>query len=407
MKIVHIARSDGWGAGTAAIRLHEGLMRSGADSTFLCLNKKTATENVVVFKKRNSFLDRLLRKLWLKSSLHEKQAARLAGADGIFEAFTFATSEFRIEDHPLVKEADIIHLHWVANFINFPTFFKNIKQPVVWTLHDMNPFMGGFHYENDQRVNAGKMARIDNGVFEEKRKGLPASGKLTIAAPSAWLLGKSAVSQQLKRFPHMHIPYGLDLEIFKPYDQLEVKSELGIGADKRLILFISDSVGNHRKGFDLLMSAAAGFDFEKAGIMLGVVGEQGNIPASGNTIFFGKIKDAVKLAKIYSASDLFILPSREDNFPNVMLEALACGTPVMAFSNGGMREVIRTGENGMLLDELSSEALKNGLKDFIDHRYQFDRNSIRKLVEENFHLKKQAAEYLKLYEALLNDRNGN
>ena len=150
MKIVHISTSDKGGAGIAALRLHKGLLQQNVDSSFLSLfgsgTGETNSEFNINPSVQLSNLQKIKRKFGLPVTQVERNLRMLKGIKGDYEIFSFPFSDFQIEQHPLVQSADIINLHWVAGLINYPSFFKFIKKPVVWTLHDMNPFMGGFHY---------------------------------------------------------------------------------------------------------------------------------------------------------------------------------------------------------------------------------------------------------------------
>jgi glycosyltransferase involved in cell wall biosynthesis len=403
MKVLHIASSDGWGAGTAAVRLHQGLLRQGSSSAFLCLNKTTPVEDVHQYPRLIPLplWKRALRKLGIPVTRKEKNNDCLQGLKGQYEAFTFPLTDYNILTHDLVRKADIINLHWIANFVDLPTFFAGINKPVVWTLHDMNPFLGGFHYYEDVVRNEAIMGPLEMKMRAIKQRALSSFERLTIVTPSKWLLERSRQSETLGKFPHHHIPYGLDLEIFRPADRKQMKEKLGIPSSQKLVLFISEDVNNHRKGFDLLLEAIAASSFGDE-VLFGAVGtwRQNNEPPA-HVKLFGRIQDPGQLAELYSAADLFILPSREDNFPNVMLEALACGTPVLSFADGGMADIIRTGSNGILLDEISPRSLLNGLEVFFSGKYEFGRDAIRSFAMDNFSLERQADRYRSLYESIL------
>jgi glycosyltransferase involved in cell wall biosynthesis len=105
------------------------------------------------------------------------------------------------------------------------------------------------------------------------------------------------------------------------------------------------------------------------------------------------------MALAYAAADAFVIPSREDNLPNVMIEALACGTPVIGFPIGGVQETIRHEVNGLLADEVSSEALSNAIMDF--NRCAIKPNEIRKFAENYYHPKTQAQKYIEVYKSCL------
>jgi glycosyltransferase involved in cell wall biosynthesis len=269
----------------------------------------------------------------------------------------------------------------------------------------MNAFLGGFHYYEDVVRNEPVMGSLEKKMRAIKGRALSSFEALTVVAPSRWLLERSAKSEILGKFRHVHIPYGLDTEVFRSYDRKAMKEKLGIPSSQKLALFISEDVNNRRKGFDILLEAINRGPFGDE-VLFGAVGnaQQGGVPAQVK--MFGRIQDPAKLAELYSAADLFILPSREDNFPNVMLEALACGTPVLSFSEGGMAEVIRTGFNGILLEETGPDSLRKGLDDFFSGRYHFDGDRIRAHAKDNFSLQRQADDYLSLYGSILQNNQG-
>lgn len=400
MKILHIARSDGWGAGTAAVRLHQGLMKIGVDSTFLCFNKVTDIKNVIRYQNKVSLFDKLLHKSGVKLYQWKTNERKLNGINDVFEAFTFSKTGFDIPLN-LIEEADIINLHWISNFVDYLSFFKKINKPLVWTLHDMNSFLGGFHYMNDAINATGRLKEMDLKENAIKDAALESIDNLTIVSPSKWLLQYSAASKRLKRFPHRHIPYGLDVDTFKYIPQNGIRKSYRIPDDAKLILFISEDVLNIRKGFSMLKEAASKINREYKNVVFGIVGEHNEMKTEEKFVCFGKIRDNAMLAKIFSSADAFVIPSREDNFPNVMLESIACGTPVISFSNGGMAEVIRDNENGLLLHSIQSSALYNGIKDFIETNHFFDRSKIATMAREKYRLEIQAEKYLSLYKEIL------
>lgn len=402
MKVLHLASSDGWGAGTAAVRLHQGLLRKGVSSSFLCLNRTTTIDAVYPY---STIIPlplgrRILRKMGMHRSQKEKNSRSLRDLKGQYETFTFPVTDYKVTTHELARQADIINLHWVANFVDLPSFFPEIDKPVVWTLHDMNPFLGGFHYYEDVLRNEAAMGALEEKMRTIKKQALSAFERLTIVTPSRWLFDKSGQSEILGRFSHHHIPYGLDLEIFRPADRAAMKQKFGIPQETRLVLFISEDVNNHRKGFDLLLRAIESGSFDR-NVLFGAVGNWRQNDEPAPVRLFGRIQDPGMLSELYSAADLFILPSREDNFPNVMLEALACGTPVLSFSEGGMADVIKTGFNGILLNEISAGSLQRGLAAFLSGQYEFDRDRIRTFAKDNFSLERQAGCYESLYQTIL------
>jgi glycosyltransferase involved in cell wall biosynthesis len=404
IKVVHICTSDIGGAAIAAQRLHAGLLQQGAQSTFLTWQQHNPHQYPFKCKidqiKRPSFSKRLRKQFGVPSSQQGRNNEMIKGLTGNYEMFSFPYSDFRVEEHPKIKEADIIHLHWVSNFINYPTFFKKIKKPIVWTFHDMNPFMGGFHYQGDLERNKKIFGALEDRFRQEKLEEIAPLNNLSIVTPSEWLGSHAGKHLQLKNKPYYHIPYSLDTAVFKIQDQKFARDVFNLPHGKRIILFVSDRLTNYRKGFDLLLDALKLLNAEREYLLV-AIGERSEALTGENNICLGRIQDDRLLSLLFASADAFVLPSREDNFPNVMLESLACGTPVIAFKTGGMQEVIQDGVNGILANEISPGGLRLSIESFLKGEYHFDRTKICADAASKFALHVQAKAYIGLYESIL------
>lgn len=403
MKIVQISTFVNGGAGIAAFRLHSSLMRQpDIESEFLqktyIPNKKYAEDNHIhTAPIGHSYLLRARKKFNLHSE--HFQWNKLRSKPRNYEVATFATTSFRLEELPLVKDADIIHLHWVAEFINYPTFFKNIKQPIVWTLHDMNPFMGLFHYEEDEIRNNDIWNYINKKVLEQKIKAIHRHNNVHIVSPSLWMKERAKKSEALGKYPHEVIPHGIDLSQYPKLNKQHSKSELGINNSLKTIVFVASSTDNYRKGFDLLIDAInlKNIKFN----LISVGGPKIQLNDNINHIHYERINDVAKLNTIYSAGDITIIPSREEAFNLVMIESFANGTPVLSFSTGGMAEHVKTGVTGILEYNTNSASLGDDIGDFLNNKYNFDHNIIRQYAFDNFSDKLQTEKYIQLYKKIL------
>jgi glycosyltransferase involved in cell wall biosynthesis len=405
MKIVHLSTNDYGGAAVAALRLHDGLLKSGVDSSFISRNCRFPSLYPNKFQDRHRLQKTIFQRVKSKAGItvdQEKKNLSLIGAlKGQYEIFSFPFTDFRPENNPLVHAADVIHLHWVSNYINYTTFFQKLKnKKIVWTFHDMNPFMGGFHYAGDVNRNKAVFQSLEEGLAMEKAQEISAVTDLSIITPSLWLAEFVKKNPQMSKRPRFHIPYGLDLQLFKPVDKKFARAVFNLSERKKILLFVSENVNNYRKGFDLLTEAINGIVLPDD-LQLVVIGDEANALRVEGVRYIGKVTDDRLMALLYGAADAFILPSREDNFPNVMLEAIACGTPVISFSNGGMAEVIVNGANGILIPETSADALRGALTDFVNERYPFDVWEIRKYAEKHFALETQADSCVKVYRNIL------
>lgn len=419
MKILHVNTYDYGGAAIAAIRLHKALLSEGIDSSMLFLYKSNSSiPNTYAYeikrKKEPVFIVRQL--LRIKHKLlpppipnYIINQHKLINKPVGFKMFSFNPTDFDITTQKCYQEADIIHMHWIANFIDYNFFKKNAK-PVVWTLHDMNPFTGGCHYSDGcdryktDCMNCPQLQGTidDNNAFfdQEYKKSCLSMFSPIITAPSQWLKECSFKSKLFGTFKNQYIPYSLDMSIFKFQDKAFCRTIFNLPQDKKIILFVSDSIDNRRKGFDILLDSFK--QLQNADIHICVVGDKKwTIDYPLEITFLGRINDERLMALVYSAADAFILPSREDNLPNVIIESLACGTPVIAFPVGGVIDIIKTGFNGIIVNDVFSENLTSAIMDFIEEKYSFDHFAIRNDAIFKFSSKIQAEQYLTLYTNIL------
>jgi glycosyltransferase involved in cell wall biosynthesis len=418
MKILHISTHDQGGAPISAIRLHTALLAQGVESSILFLSQENGNIPASFVysnptRKYRSFLLKIIFKVKDKFinfiRFQYPQSQKLQNKVPGFEMFSFNPSYFDVTKQQIYKEADIIHLHWVPGFVDFQIFIKN-KKPIVWTLLDMNPFTGGCHYssgcmkyktecKNCPQLQGTKNS--NNSFLDQQYKKAQLIGQApVITAPSKWLTECSAQSRLFGNFKNLLMPSSLDLSVFKPLDKSFCRAALNLPQDKKIVLFVSYSIENKRKGFDLLRDAIKQVNSPYLHICAVGSFNTGSDSELEST-FLGKIYDERLMALVYAAADVFLLPSREDNLPNTMLESLACGTPVIAFPIGGMLDVIITGSNGILADDLSSNSLSLALNDFFDGRYKFNRDKISKNAHELFSPVLQAKKYVSLYEEML------
>lgn len=393
MKVVHISYSDQGGAGIAACRLNKALNMCGVDSVMLCIEKTTSDSTVHQY--RISSIARRIEHLHIpvRQNKYRKIQRKYASS---YEVMTFPEAIYDISTHHLIQDADIINLHWEGNMLNYPLFFKNVRKPVVWTLHDMNPFLGCAHYMGDVERNSECLA-IENRIREIKRKAIAQHDNINVVALSDWMATYSKKSEILGTRPHYLIPNSVDTSVFRYYDKNSIRELLHIPVDKPVLLFCSQNISNYRKGFDLLLDAIKIIG-DKCILM--AIGTNNSNKQSDNIKFIGNIHDEQLLALMYASADAFIIPSREDNLPNVMLESLCCGTPVISMSNGGMRDCICNMKNGLLVPELSPESLAETVTGFLENINHFDRKSISDDATKKYSPERQAAGYISLYTQL-------
>ncbi len=425
LKVVHINHSDFGGAAIAAVRLHKGMLASGLQSKILTyvktrndfpehylLNEITCSSYPALTKLK-LLLKRGLRKLKL---IKDYEKTHLANRPSGFELFTFPFPDFDISNHPQIKEADIVHLHWVArDFIDYHLFFTNKNKKIVWTFHDMNPFTGGCHHADDcigfqnncfpcpQLKNTidEKMANKVLSIKTEALQSYP-TNNLVVVTPSNWLKLLAAKSIVFKNFKVKNIPNCVDSTIFKPSAKKETRDLLNLPVNVKIILFTSLDINNPRKGMSQLTEAIKKIKL-KDEIVICTLGHNRNNDFP-NSISLGYIKDEQQLATIYSAADVFVLPSLAENYPNSICESLLCGTPVVAYRTGGNPEQI-TEQNGIMVPIGSITELAQAIEKVLNRPEMYNSEKIHQAAKNLFSNDVVIPEYEKIYLQLINQVN--
>ena len=394
MKVTHITYSDAGGAGIAAVRLNNALLAStNIESRILCLHKTTKGNNIYQYKK--SLASRIISNLPNREQFYFHEICKLGGQ---YECFSIPYANYDITKHHLIQDADIINLHWIGNMLNYPSFFRHVRQPIIWTLHDMNPFLGIAHYTGDLQNNTNCI-NIENKIRIAKEKAIHRKKDITIVNLCNWMKTHSEQSDCFSRYKHTIIYNSINTSIFKLYNKKYIRKILNLPENNPILLFCSQNVNNPRKGFDLLKEAIQKIHRECVFLAIGNT-TYINMP---NVILFGEVHDEVLMALLYSAADAFILPSREDNLPNTMLESLCCGVPVIATPNGGMRDIIIKMENGIITKETSADAIAEAITMFLDNREFFNSLNISSQAHKQFAPEIQAEKYSNLYSDTVNN----
>ncbi len=401
------------GASKSAQRLFCGLQDIGFDVEFLARNHKGAEHRVIdkyfVAESNSYFIkfEQKLRKLIIKDEYNKYLVWRKSNG---LEKFSNLKSDLRIDKIINNHKYQFVNLHWVADFLDYKSFFKNCNKPIFWTLHDESPYSFGEHYNQKHIVDGNGMIqirelsslekKIQGKIRNEKLKIFEKVNNLEIIGPSKWMCGQSMNSEVFGKYKTYNIPYGLNTSIFRLWDKKFFKTFLEIPSDKPTLLFVADSLENHRKGFRILLKSLEMLGNLKLNIMLIGSDKPKDLKFSDNHKVYslGTVIDERVMSIVYNAADLFIIPSLMDNLPNTALESVCCGTPVIGFDIGGIPDIIEDGVNGLLVKELCHEQLAKALYNGINNIEKFNNKSISKSAVEKYQLRIQASRYLELFE---------
>ncbi|MCX2473211.1 glycosyltransferase [Pedobacter sp. MC2016-05] len=402
MKVLHITAYITGGAGIAVKRLHEALLEKGMDSKILCLFalEENLTPEIYQLHQSRSFSSRVLSKLKL-----DKNSRLTKGLHGDYEAFTFPFSHYKVHLHPLVSQADIIHLHWISDFVDIPSFFSAVKKPMVWTAHDLNPILGGFHYEQDVYRNPS-FSRAEESLKKEKHSAITAAGVHFIGSSQ---LTVDKIKAYLPEVGCTKIPCILDTVNFIPIDKKIAKNALNINEHVILLGTGADDLGNYRKGYWLLQKAIGKLtEAEKKRVKIISFGaSKSNQGDSGNPehLRFQPIHDKRIHSLVYSAMDYFIIPSTEETFGLTGTEALLCNTPLISSRTGGMIDYITEGKNGFLFDPMDADRLVEKIKLAITAYNEAPITDARSSILEWYKKEAPLEKHITLYENILCGNN--
>ena len=418
MRVLTVAASDLLGgASIAAYRSHRALRAAGIEAAMLVWRKTSADASVHRLAPWLNLRQRVQRRIAMQGQ--RLQLRRLPRqADSAY--WSLNQFSYPIADAINQFAADIVHLHWVGdNFLPIQQF-ERIEAPIVWTLHDMWAFTGGCHYAGDCRHyreacgNCPQLLRPasrDPSARIHARKmrswaGIP----MTIVAPSRWLADCARQSAVLRDKRIVVIANPIDTRAFKPLDQRAARQAFNLPQDKPLALFgAADGTADPRKGFAFLRAALNAFP-KDAGIELVVFGagtaakgraKHHDIHHDMPTHRVGALRDSVSLNLLYAACDVFVLPSLQDNLPNTLMEALACGRPCVAFDTGGIGDLIQHQENGYLARLADAADLRRGIKWTLAQEWYPER--IHQRAQERYSAERISERYIELYQSILGD----
>jgi glycosyltransferase involved in cell wall biosynthesis len=396
------------GAGRAAIRHHLALIEAGYQSHLWYLDGDITVINTLKIK---SPLLKILNQLKYRT---RKIITRLFGSNEPgFKSLSIFPSGLvgRINSH----DCDIVQLNWICDFLSIKDIGR-IEKPVVWRFSDMWPLLGTQHYTENFHMfyrkgysgeqswqsseSDGLPTRLDRWIWSQKKKHWRQS--IIICSPSAWLANLARQSRLSDQWTIFTTGTTIDTNVFRPISPHDAKSRLRISLEKRLVLIGSRNNRDERKGIQIFLEALSSFNhtdnLQVACFGLGVH----DSTAGYNIINFGPIESEQEMALLLSAADVVVIPSRLDNLPQVALEALSCGCPIVGFNVSGLADLIRPGINGELAKPFCAKSLGQKILQVLNAKNTTElRSQCRAYALDNYSKEAVIKKYFAAYQAAL------
>ena len=410
MNILIISTSDiHGGAAIASYRLLNALHAQGENVKMLVRDKFSNNPHVIKIgnshqNKWNFYRERA--EIFLRNRLSKKH---------LFDV-SIANTGVSIVDTPEFREADVVHLHWVnQGMLSIDEIGKIVAsgKKVVWTMHDMWSFTGICHYAGDccryeascglcPYLVADSRNDLSNSVFRKKQKAY-SQGNIAFVACSEWLGNLAKKSALINGHSVFSIPNPIDTQKYQLKNRQEVRERRDFlpPTNRKIVLFAAAKASDKRKGMDYLIEASRLLKLQCDNLLFLIVGENSEEVAKqvvGPAISMKYVRSD-SMPFYYNAADVFVTPSLQDNLPNTIMEAMACGTPCVGFRIGGIPEMIEHEKTGYVADYKSSEDLAKGISWtlFEANNETLSANAREKVVEE-YSQEKIAKRYKKIYD---------
>lgn len=396
MKVLHISYTDSGGAGLCCLRIHKSLLEQGVDSKVVVFEKKTDLPEVYQYgSKVVVFIYKVISKLFaiagMNITMRSKVLAMVKKNGG---AYSSPLSPIDLTKCSLVEWADIIHLHWVNFYLDYPTFFGKVRKPMVWTLHDENLFCGAAHYTRDVFPNN----KTEKYLTSLKTELIGSIDNIGIVFLSEYMHSTFHNYPIVNNKRQVVINNSVDGSKFHLYDKQAMRRQYDIPQSKIVVAFLAFEIFDPRKGLKALVGALQSRrDFDKF-LILAIGGNFYNEQIPPMVKAVGRVNDSEELSRLLCCSDFFAMPSYQEGFAQSPMEAMACGLPVVAFPCSGTSELINE-SNGIICRDFTQSALEEGVERLLSRDY--DAKKIRDYITSNFAPKVIAMKYMSLYSELL------
>ncbi len=400
MKVLHVNATDTiGGAAIAAYRLHKSLSGVTSIKSKMLVGRKVGNDKdtIALFRNHGSYIiNRLFHRITCR-----------CGRDGLVALTNLQKIKWYID------KADVIHLHNIhGGYFPLQTLLKlSDGKPVFWTLHDMWGLTGGccFSYgclgfENDCSQNFGYSCPHKHAVRTwKKKKKIYSKANFKIIVSSVMMHQCVRQSTLMQRFNVTHIPFGIDLKVFRAMDRKAAKKALRIPDDTIVIGFRAST--DEQKGLKYVIESMTGLDADRK-ICILTMGEKRLVePLRGRyaIVELGLIQNEHQMAKAYNAMDIFLMPSIAESFGLMAMEAMACGTPTIAFDKTVLEQTLFAQQGGLAVPHGDSAALKMKIEELIKrpaYRRHIGKRALT-LAIENYDITIHLAKVVEAYQQAL------
>jgi glycosyltransferase involved in cell wall biosynthesis len=414
MKVLQVSTEDNTGgASRSAYRLHQALIQEDVDCSMRVLTHDTANSRVKYGRAPRSYAQKI------KDKLEQQRwgyfSRKWHTDNPILHSFGRMSSGICAELNQ--SSADVLNLHWISKLLSIEDIGR-LQKPLVWTLHDMWPFCGGEHYAPedeaarfrhgyllDNRPASERGPDLNRFAWEAKRIAWK-SQRFAFVCPSAWMaecLGQSALFRDAPVTTYV-VPNPIDTEdLWRPIDKAFARKQLGLDPNQHYVLAGSAGGMSKNKGEDLLpeltqrLRTTFGEKIEL--IIFGRYAALANEQWHCKVHWMGSVRDDAVMATIYSAADVMIVPSRQDNLPNTAVEAMACATPVAAFNLGGLPDIVDHESTGWLANPEDLADLSRGIEWMLKDKNRLGAMSAlaRASAARKFSPKEVVKQYVEVY----------
>lgn len=377
LKVLYLGFSDrGGGAAIASMRLMDRLTKDGRIRPLEIVNKKIGESDTTVSLRRVHRFP-LWRRTWQAAEVRNRLLSDPYGWLPLNSAYiSRAVATFK---------PDIIHCHNLHGGIGVMPITDMVQltkaAPIIWTLHDMWPLTGHCAYSlgcDRWREGCGSCPDLSlyPAMLYDRTRAMVAKKRrtferidLTMVSPSNWLhslVGDAPATRQVER---RHIPNGIDLDVFRPVSTDGLRKRLGIPLNAPVLLFAAQSLdGDRRKGTLPLRDALRRVDATAKDrvhvLLMGNLCKTSDVFANMPNLIFhelGFVSDPSEIVRYFSAADLFLCPSLQDNLPNILIETHACATAAVTFDSGGCAEIVRDGQTGWVVPTGDTNAFADAI----------------------------------------------